>query len=532
MSKDATKLACRRIAAMLLERGAVDSRELARLKIQVASEMNLSRIPSNSEVLGVVDRDQRESVRQVLTRKKVRTLSGVSVVAVMTEPRPCPHGRCSYCPGGPAENVPQSYTGFEPAAMRGIQHRYEPFGQVSSRIDQLRAVGHKVDKVELIVMGGTFPSAPTGYQEWFVKRCLDAISGRSSVDLNHAKRNAEVSAMRNAGITVETRPDWAGEEQVDQMLRMGVTRVELGVQNLYDDIYRLVDRGHTVGAVARAFRVTRDAGLKLVAHMMPGLPGSSFERDLEGFRTLFVDPRFKPDMLKIYPCLVIRGTKLHEAWRRGEYSPLGNEEATGLVAEVKRITPPWVRIMRVQRDIPANLIDAGVTAGNLRELARKRLREEGARCRCIRCREVGHRRLVDGVDADPDSVGIYEASHKASGGVEVFVSAEDRETDALIGYLRLRIPSSRAHRPEVRNGSPSIVRELRVLGPLVPVGMPANDKWQHRGFGEALLHHAEIISREDYDCRKVLVTSALGTKKYYKRSGYRYQGPYMSKRLS
>ena len=532
MSQDTTKLACRRIAAMLLQSVSVDDEELGRLKLQVASEMKLPRIPSNSEVLSVVEDDQRENVRRILTRKKVRTLSGVSVVAVMTEPLPCPHGRCSYCPGGPAEKVPQSYTGFEPAAMRGVQHGFNPFSQVSSRIDQLRAVGHQVDKVELIIMGGTFPSASAEYQEWFVKRCLDAITGRRSVDLDHAKGNAEVGFRKNVGITVETRPDCAGEKQVDQMLRMGVTRVELGVQNLYDDIYRLVDRGHTVEDVARAFQVVRDAGLKVVAHMMPGLPGSSFERDLDGFRKLFRDPRFKPDMLKIYPCLVIKGTKLHGAWRRGEYSPLSNEAAAELVAEVKRITPPWVRIMRVQRDIPANLIEAGVTAGNLRELARRKLREEGVRCRCIRCREVGHRHLVDRVDPDPGRIGIYETSYEASEGVEVFVSAEDRERDVLIGYLRLRIPSSSAHRHEVRGEGTSIVRELRILGPLVPVGMPPDGRWQHRGYGEALLHQAEAISVEVYGRRKILVTSALGTKRYYMRRGYSYDGPYMSKWLT
>lgn len=531
MPLDASKLACKRIAAILLEGGVVDEQELGRLKFRVASEMGLSRIPSNSEVLAVVESGQRDVVRPLLKRKKVRTLSGVSVVAVMTEPRACPHGRCSYCPGGPDENVPQSYTGFEPAAMRGIQHRFDPFSQVSSRIDQLRAVGHEVDKVELIIMGGTFPSAPVSYQEWFVKRCVDAITGKSSVDLEQAKSNAETGFRKNAGITVETRPDWASERQVDQMLRMGVTRVELGVQNLYDDIYRLVDRGHTVEDVARAFQVTRDAGLKIVAHMMPGLPASSLERDLEGFGALFNDPRFKPDMLKIYPCLVLRGTKLHESWRRGEYSPLSNEAAAELVAEIKRITPPWVRIMRVQRDIPANLIEAGVTAGNLRELARKKLKELGAKCRCIRCREVGHRFLADHVLPDPDEVRILETHYEASGGTEVFVSAEDKESDVLIGYLRLRIPSSAAHRPEVKGERASIVRELRVLGPLVPVGMPPDGRWQHRGYGEALLLQGETISMEAYDCREILVTSALGTKRYYMRRGYRHDGPYVSKRL-
>jgi elongator complex protein 3 len=264
---------------------------------------------------------------------------------------------------------------------------------------------------------------------------------------------------------------------------------------------------------------------------MPGLPGSSFNKDLEGFRRVFEDQVFKPDMVKIYPCLVLQGTEAHEWWKKGEYNPYSTEEAALLVAEVKKIVPPWVRIMRVQRDIPARLVEAGVKKSNLRQLALEKLKLEGLRCRCIRCREAGHRWLKEKIQPNPEYIRITHATEEASDGFDVFVSAEDPVNDVLVGYLRLRIPSDNTHRPEMRNEPSSIVRELHVYGSLVPVGRHMSKAWQHKGYGRLLLFEAERISREDYGRRKVVVISALGTKRYYMRFGYRHEGPYMSKLL-
>jgi elongator complex protein 3 len=237
-------------------------------------------------------------------------------------------------------------------------------------------------------------------------------------------------------------------------------------------------------------------------------------------------------MIKIYPCLVLKGTKVYDWWRRGEYQPYTTEEAAQLIVEVKKMIPPWVRIMRVQRDIPAYLIEAGVNRSNLRQLALRRLREESVRCRCIRCREVGHRWLTDKVKSDPNNIEIRTIKEKASEGDEIFISAEDPVNDVLVGYLRLRVPSGRAHRPEIVPEKTSIVRELHVYGPLVPVGRHLAKAWQHKGYGGILLSEAERISLEDYDRRKVVVTSALGTKQYYRRFGYEHEGPYVSKLLT
>jgi elongator complex protein 3 len=503
-----------------------------RLKHKAAAKYHLDHVPANSELIDAVKPEERQKLIPILRRKNTRTISGVTIVAVMTKPHDCPQSEpCAYCPGGPTTGSPQSYTGHEPAAMRGGQNNYDPYAQVQSRLEQLTAIGHKIDKIELIVMGGTFPSTPFEYQSSFIQRCLDSISQKSSSSLQEAKANAEVSRTRNVGITVETRPDWAKQSHIDAMLDMGVTRVELGVQNPSDEIYQKVGRKHTVADVIESTRLLKDAGLKIVYHLMPGIPGSNFEKDLEAFKTIFNDPAFKPDMIKLYPCLVIDKTKTYQWFKEGTYKPYSTEEATELIAEVKKILPSWIRIMRVQRDIPAGLIVEGVKKSNLRQLAQQRLAEQGKRCRCIRCREVGHRYAVEGIKPNLEKVKILTTTYDASEGTEVFISAEDLENDVLIGYLRLRIPSSKAHRPEITMVPSAIVRELHVYGPVVPVGKHTLGAWQHKGFGAILLSEAERIAREVYGRKKLLIISALGTKRYYMRFGYTHDGPYVSKML-
>ena len=502
------------------------------VKLQVCGKLGSGCVPGNAELIRWLKPDERVKLLSILKRKLVRSVSGVTVIAVMAKPYPCPKDSpCAYCPGGPQYGVPQSYTGYEPATRRGLQHQFDPYFQVKSRVKQLRSIGHAVDKVELIIMGGTFPAMLTSYQEYFVQRCLDALNEVPSTTLEGAISVAETGSIRNVGITVETRPDHAKELQVDHMLQMGVTRVELGVQTIYNDIYALVNRGHNVEDVIEATRVLKDSGLKVCYHMMPGLPGSNFSRDLEAFQTIFTDPSFKPDMLKIYPCLVLPGTKTYEWWLQGRYNPYTSEEAADLIVEIKQMIPPWIRIMRVQRDIPANLIVAGVNQGNLREQIQERLRARGLRCRCIRCREVGHRTLKDGLEPNPEKIEFLVKKEVASEGVDLFISLEDLINDILVGYLRLRIPSEKAHRPEISQAKTAIVRELHVYGPLVPVGEHYLHSWQHKGYGALLLAEAERIACEDFDRRKMVITSAIGTRQYYMRFDYKHEGPYMMKSI-
>ena len=506
--------------------------DVYRVKTRIAAAYHLSSIPSNPEIISALKQKEKQKLVPVLRRKATRTISGVSIVAIMTKPHSCPQSEpCAYCPGGPTQGVPQSYTGHEPAAMRGSQNSYDPYLQVRSRINQLKAIGHKVDKIELIVMGGTFPATPLEYQTWFIKCALDGITGKRSATLEEAKRTAETSQTRNVGITVETRPDWAKRVHIDAMLNMGVTRIELGVQNPDDEIYKIVGRTHTAADVVEATRVAKDSGLKTVYHMMPGIPGSNPTKDLQAFKRIFNNPDFKPDMLKIYPFLALEGTKAHKWFQEGSYSPYSTEQAVNLIAEIKRITPTWLRIMRVQRDIPARLIVAGVKKSNLRQLVQDKLASNGDRCRCIRCREIGLRTKTNKVELEIEDIELLSTKYEASEGTEIFISAEDPKSDILVGYLRLRIPSEKAHRPEVLTTTSAIVRELHVYGPLVPVGSAPGKAWQHKGFGKKLLLEAERIASEEYNLRKLLVISALGTKKYYMRLGYERDEVYVAKEL-
>jgi len=528
----ANEEALREIIQTLLLNPKASHEDIHRTKVQIAQKYRLNRIPSNPEIINKLTPEYKQRLLPLLRRKSTRTISGVTVVAVMTEPYPCPQPEpCAYCPGGPSQGVPQSYTGFEPAAMRGLQNKFDPYSQVKSRIEQITAIGHNVDKIELIIMGGTFPATPTEYQTWFIQRCLDAITDKKSTNLVEAKRNAETSLIRNSGITVETRPDWAKETHVDQMLNMGVTRVEMGVQHPDDEIYRLVGRKHTVKDVTESTRVLKDSGLKIVYHLMPGLPGSNIQKDLEMFRSIFENPNFKPDMIKIYPCLVVKNTKTYRWFMEGNHVPYTTEEAGMLITEIKKIIPRWVRIMRIQRDIPAPLITAGVSKSDLRERVQTDMKKTDQQCTCIRCREVGHRLLADNVNLDPKEVSILTERYEASEGEEVFISAEDPKNDVLIGYLRLRIPSEKTHRPEITAKPCSIVRELHVCGPLVPVSRHLDRAWQHKGYGAILLAEAERRTREDFGLKRILVISALGTKQYYERFGYTRDGVYMSKNL-
>ncbi len=503
--------------------------DVNRVKLQVCREHRSPTIPANSDLLERIPDLFLSRLRPLLTGKQVRGISGVTTVAVMPKPWACPHGKCTYCPGGPEVGVPRAYTGKEPAVMRALETRYDPYLQVKSRITQLQAIGHVADKIELILVGGTFPFLPRDYQEDFVKKCLDAVNGKESRSLDEAKALAEIAEKRNVGITIETRPDWARREHVDHMLSMGVTRVEIGVQTLYDDVYTVIHREHSVADVVEATRTLKDSGLKVGYHMMLGLPGCDPQRDFAAFRRIFQDKDFKPDMLKIYPCLVTPRTQLYEQWKRGEYKPYSTEESAGLIAEIKKLVPPWVRIMRIQREIPADGISDGVKNGNLRQLVQEELAKNGTRCRCIRCREVGHTYLRNQSRPNPDEVRLKNVTYEGSGGTDVFLSYEDFQRDILIGYIRLRIPGESTHRPEIAGQDTALVRELHVFGQTVPVGDRLDAAFQHRGFGSQLLKEAEQIAAEEYGRTKMVVISALGTKAYYSRFGYKNDGPYVSK---
>ena len=553
--------ACREILLSAAAGELESEKELAKMKKKVCKKYGLSTLPSNGDIIMRGNPAEQKAVRDILQRKPVRTISGVAVLAAMTSPAPCPHGKCLPCPGGPDSSFqsPQSYMGREPAAMRAFEFKFDPYSQVSSRLKQLTIIGHDVSKAELIVMGGTFSARTLDYQEWFVKRCLEAMNdyteasgsidaenigvlsendsfGLPYVSLEDAQKMNEGALVRNVGMTFETRPDWAKEEHIDEFLKLGGTKVELGVQSIFEDVLLKMNRGHTVRETAEANGRLRDSAFKVGFHMMPGLFDTDFDRDVEGFKELFSNPDFKPDYLKIYPTLVTEGTELCKMWQNNLYTPLNDENGPELIAEIKSGLPKWTRLQRIQRDIPADQILAGIQKSNIRQEAEKLLHARGEKCKCIRCREVGHN-ILKGNPPLPENIHLYVEKYECCGGDEYFISFEDLKTDVLIGFIRLRFPNA-PHRKELKNTA--LVRELHVYGSLTPLGETAetlsapladnNRAWQHRGYGRELLQKAEEIAA-DSGFKKLSVISGIGVREYYRKYGYAFDGVYMTKDL-
>lgn len=507
-------------------------------KGQTARKYKLQGIPKMADILQALPIQYRAKLWPYLQTKPVRTASGVAVVAVMSKPHRCPHiaytgNVCVYCPGGPDsdfEYSTQAYTGYEPTSMRAIRARYDPYSQVKGRVAQLKAIGHTVDKVEFIVMGGTFLSLDKDYKDYFIRNLHDALSGYHSSSVEESIRYSEQSTTKCIGITIETRPDYCLKPHLEEMLSYGCTRIEIGVQSIYESVARETNRGHTVAAVCHSFQLAKDCGFKVVTHMMPDLPNMGYERDLEGFMEYFENPLFRSDGMKLYPTLVIRGTGLYELWKTGRYQNYTPDQLVELTAKVLSLVPPWTRLYRIQRDIPMPLVSSGVEHGNLRELALAKLRDWDLPCWDIRSREVGMKQIHSQVT--PDQVELIRRDYVANGGWETFLSYEDPQQDILIGLLRLRKPNpSSAFMEEITSVPCSIIRELHVYGTAVAVSARDPTRFQHQGFGLMLMEEAERIAREEHSSEKILVISGVGTRHYYRKMGYELDGPYMSKPL-
>ncbi|KAH0160493.1 histone acetyltransferase, partial [Aureobasidium melanogenum] len=508
------------------------------LRNNIAKKHFLSNTPPLTAIINAVPEHYKKYILPRLIAKPIRSASGIAVVAVMCKPHRCPHisytgNICVYCPGGPDsdfEYSTQSYTGYEPTSMRAIRARYDPFEQARGRVDQIKSLGHSVDKVEYIIMGGTFMSLPVSYREEFISQLHNALSGFQATNVDEAVLAGEMSSTKCVGITIETRPDYCLDQHLSDMLRYGCTRLEIGVQSLYEDVARDTNRGHTVAAVAETFELAKDAGFKVVSHMMPDLPNVGMERDLDQFREYFENPAFRTDGLKIYPTLVIRGTGLYELWRTGRYKNYTPNALIDLVARILALVPPWTRIYRVQRDIPMPLVTSGVENGNLRELALSRMKDFGTTCREVRTREVGINEVKNKIR--PSQVELVRRDYTANGGWETFLAYEDPKQDILIGLLRLRkCSSTHTFRPELTGQPTSLVRELHVYGSAVPVHGRDPRKFQHQGYGTLLMEEAERIARDEHGSEKLSIISGVGVRSYYAKLGYWLDGPYMSKWL-
>jgi elongator complex protein 3 len=542
--------------------------DISRLKLKLCEKYRIREPPTDIEILLNAEDKDVPLLKKVLRSKPTRSISGVAVVAIMSRPHKCPHGKCAYCPGGPKSffgNVPQSYTGREPATMRAIRNNFDPYLQVFNRLEQYVVTGHIPDKVELIVMGGTFPHLPKNYQQDFVKYALKAmndfsdmffkghdlrtadfktffelpagvenenriisvnkklskIKNKPKTTLNHEQLRNESAKIRCVGLTVETRPDFGRLRHGSFALSLGATRIELGIESISDAVLERIERGHDVKESIDSIRELKDLGFKLNFHYMIGLPGSSPQMDILGLKLLFENPEFRPDMLKIYPCMVMKGTKLYDEWKQGKYKPLTTEQAAEIISEFKRIVPKYVRIMRIQRDIPTKHTEAGVDRTNLRQYVDLLCKAKGIKCRCIRCREVGRAKKLG-------KVSITVMKYAASRGTEFFIAAEDVKNDVLVGFTRMRFPSTSLRREITRNSA--LIRELHVYGETAAVGEKSDIKLQHRGYGKILLNTAEKIAKQQGK-NKMIVISGIGVREYYKRLGYKREGPYMVKKL-
>jgi len=524
-------IACREIANKLSLLKELSSKHISSVIRGTSSKYHLSKTPKFRDIIKYLPSDS--NIRRKMMVKPIKTASGVLVITVMAKPYDCPHGRCIYCPGGKELNIPLSYTGKEPVTRLAQKFDYNPKNQIISKLEQEYSRGHNISKIELVIVGGTFPFMYQDYQRNFMKECFEALNGVESSSLKNAQKLNETSDIRCVGLTVETKPDYCKEVHVDLMLELGMTRVEIGVQSLSEKVYKNINRGHTIDDVYQSFQIAKDAGYKIVAHMMPGLPGSNPQKDLEDFKKLFEDSRLKPDMLKIYPTLLLKDTGLAKLYEKGIYKPYPDEVFIDLLLEIKKTVPPWIRIMRIQREIESEDILYGYKNGNIRQILQQKLKEQGLQCNCIRCREVGIKKLTNFRDI---KIMPKRIDYDSSQGKEVFLSLEDYDNETLYGFLRLR-KLAKPHRKELRekDGNPSaIVRELHVLGQVVDIGNNNDFNFnssQHRGYGSNLLGIAENIVKNEFGLDSLSIISAIGTRQYYKKLGYEENGPYVSKEL-
>ncbi|MBU1131815.1 tRNA uridine(34) 5-carboxymethylaminomethyl modification radical SAM/GNAT enzyme Elp3 [Patescibacteria group bacterium] len=511
--------------------------QLIDLKIKTADQLNKKKrafcnaqksgMPTNAELLGLYRKmiklkqiAPNIEMEKMLQKRKIRTMSGVAPVAVLTKPFPCP-GKCAFCPT--EKQMPKSYLSNEPAVMRAIMLKFDPFKQVSARIKALEANGHATDKIELIVMGGTWSYFPRQYQSWFIKRCFDACNGKTSKNISCAHELNEKAKHRIVALTLETRPDFCDEKEIQYWRKLGATKVELGVQAIDDKILELNKRGHGVKEIISATKLFRQAGFKICYHIMPGLPGSTPAKDLKLFKQMFSDENFQPDFIKIYPTVVTKGTAIYKSWKSGKYKPYSEKQLFNLLLKMKLATPDRVRIIRLIRDIPQESISAGNKITNLRESLQKKLIEMKTPCQCIRCREA--REDIK----DLKQAKLFIEKFKANSATEYFLQYASPDKRKLYAFLRLRLPEKNEQNfiPEI-NGC-AMIREIHTYGKLVPLAGKQTGI-QHSGFGTKLTEKAEELARAA-GFEKMAVISGVGVRGYYKKLGYGQEGTYMTKKL-
>jgi len=504
-----------------------------RFKLPPQGKNNLRSV--YQQLLQIKEINANPALAQILKVRATRTLSGVTPVTVLTKPYPCP-GKCIYCPLEPG--MPKSYLSTEPGAMRAVANKFDPYLQVHNRMRALFFNGHQPDKIELLVLGGTWSAYPWDYQQWFIKRCFEAANyfpykiknqpipkNKYSYTLTQAQRINETAAYRIIGITLETRPDWVTEEETKRLRKLGCTRVQLGIQILDDKILDLIVRGHHIDDAIIATRRLRENGFKIDHHIMQNLPGATPAKDKDTLTRIFANPDFRPDQIKIYPTIVSKYAPLYEWWQSGKYKPYPTKKLFDLLLELKQTVPYYCRINRLIRDFPATSIQAGNKITNLREMLQAELKKRNLRCHCIRCREVRSQ------SNDLLKAQLFIEKYEAGKGKEFFISYENKERTAIYGFVRLRLNSKENNPlfPEIKHAA--LTRELHVYGELVGHASKSKNKVQHRGLGMKLMKHAETIAKKA-GYKKMGVIAGIGVRQYYrKKLDYHLQGTYMVKNI-
>lgn len=508
--------------------------DLACFKRRAAKKYQIP-CPSNIELLKLYHKlvenksvKKEKRVENLLKTRPIRSLSGIVNVSVLTKPYPCP-GKCLYCPT--ERGIPKSYVSGEPAVERAKKLRFDPYLQVKKRLEMLKTEGHPTDKIELRIVGGTWSYYPGKYQNWFVKRCFEACNEKKHRSLKESQRANEKAKRRIIGLSVETRPDFINEKEIKWLRELGVTMVELGVQSIYDDVLKLNLRGHSVEETIISTKLLKDAGFKVLYQMMPNLPGSNLKRDEKIFEELFKNPDFRPDLLKIYPCALLKTTALYRLYLRGKYKPYPEKSLINLVKKIKKKIPYYVRIQRISRDIPSQKVVAGpAKISNLRQVIADEMKEESWQCKCIRCREVRG-------NYDPkEKLYLFRQDYRASDGREIFLSFENKNRSKLFSLLRLHIPQlsengSRIIIPVLKNAA--VVREIHTYGHLEPIegSRTSHISPQHKGLGKKLIKEAEKIAKKEFGLEKIAVISGIGVRNYFRKLGFQLKDTYMTKEI-
>ncbi len=569
------------IISRIIAKNPLDKAEFDAARTEICSDLGIMQ-PPNRELIVAYKKLLKEGkikenklIEELLVKAGVRTQSGIAIITSLVKPYMCP-GKCVYCPT--EVRMPKSYIATEPAAARALRLDFSPYEQMARRIEMLEGNGHKTDKIEFIIKGGTWNAYPLRYQYWFILESFRAANNCSPQHLNTLapetdaqiknqnsletykltnlqtqftdqspieelqaaleieQTKNETSDHRIIGITLETRPDAIAPRTIAHMRRMGCTRIELGLQAPDDDILKLIKRGHTVEQFREAMKLLREAGFKVDLHFMPDLPGTTPEHDVAMYKSLFSDPGLKPDMVKIYPNTVIKSAELYQWFLDGRYKPYGEEGLFSALLEMKLATPRYCRISRLIRDIPETEIEAGNKITNLREALEKELHRRGQKCICLRCREISRqqKQLTNLQTYKLTNPQLFIETYDTIGGTEYFLTFEDPERIAVYGFLRLRISTEQQNEkiieliPEIKGCA--FIRELHVYGQLVSIGKHDDEASQHKGLGRQLVEAAEKIAKEN-GFEKVAIISGVGVRDYYRKLGYGKVGTYMVKQL-